>query len=200
MARRSWTHLSIAFIIAVILSFIGLRYGNFEVTVDNAGWWSRGTLISNRATQEMLINLNRQDLFYDETGDVWEELQTVIQPNWQRTSREEEEAENEVEVVDNSTLAHVCSGQWYGSRDMRKGDERNLMPIWMTEDAEDAEDKNPKMSMLDADAMYDLCMAEQNTLNALEDDDSCYKCSGKCIDPYSLVLMARLHLVGNDPS
>jgi len=50
--------------------------------------------------------------------------------------------------------------------------------------------------------MYDLCMAEENTLTALQGGDFCYKCAatGKCIEPYSLVLMARFHLTGNDIS
>lgn len=31
MARRPWTHLSIAFVIAVVLSFLGLKFGDFKV-------------------------------------------------------------------------------------------------------------------------------------------------------------------------
>jgi len=34
MARKPKTHLSIAFIIAVILSFLGLRFGNFKVAIE----------------------------------------------------------------------------------------------------------------------------------------------------------------------
>ncbi|KAL7527638.1 hypothetical protein ACHAXR_004892, partial [Thalassiosira sp. AJA248-18] len=204
MARRPKTHLSIAFVIAVVLSFIGLRFGDFNVAVDNAGWWSRGTMISNRATQETIVSMNRNDLFYDSTGEFWEELQTVVQPNWQgdesptSTGADDEEEEE----VDESMLASVCSGEWYGSKDMVRADESNLFTVWKTMDAEE---KDPEKSALNPDAMYDLCMAEQNTLKSLESSDSCYKCSGispdddgKCIQPYSLVLMARLHLVDND--
>lgn len=209
MARRPWTHLSIAFVIAVFLSFIGLRFGNFTVAIDNAGWWSRGTIIANRATQEILVSVNRNELFYDTTGEVWKELQTVIQPNWQGGSNDDEEGDKNAggsEVVDNSTLASVCSGEWYGSRDMIKGSEKNLVGIWKTTDAES---KNPEISVLGADAMYDLCMAEENTLKALQSSDLCYKCTdisgegngeGKCIEPYSLILMARFHLARNDIS
>ena len=200
MARHPWKHLLTAFVLAVILSFVGLRFGNFEVAIDNAGWWSRGTTVANRATQGMLVNMNRYDLFTDESGDVWEELQTVVQPNWQQPEEDEEEDADPL-------LESVCSGDWYGSSEMISPRNSNLFPIWKTNDADESE---PEMSMLDADSMYDVCMAEQNTLAALEDQDSCYKCttetdSGsegnkKCIQPYSLVLMARFHLTGNDIS
>ena len=54
-------------------------------------------------------------------------------------------------------------------------------------------------TLLDAESLYEQCLAEENTLVELESTDSCYKCggeeNGKCVDPYSLVLMARLHLV-----
>jgi len=196
MARRPWTHLISAFVLAVILSFIGLRFGDFKVTIDNAGWWSRGTLIANRATQEMIVRLNREKLFFDTTGEVWEELQTEEQPNWQGR-RNDRVSNNVTKEVDNATLASACSGEWYGSGKMVKGGEQNLVSIWKTSDAES---KNPKMSALDADAMYDLCVAEENTLAALQDGDLCYECSatGKCIEPYSLVLMARLHLTAHN--
>ena len=169
------------------------------LTVSNAGWWSRGTLIANRATQETIVAQNRQDLFYDTTGEVWAELQTNVQPNWQGTRDEAEE--DETEEIDESTLTSVCSGEWYGSLDMLRGKEKNLNVVWRTKDAES---KIPNMSLLDADSLYEQCVAEENTLSSLESTDSCYKCggedTGKCIDAYSLVLMARLHLVDNDSS
>ena len=34
MARKPKTHLSIAFVVAVILSFLGLRFGNFKVAIE----------------------------------------------------------------------------------------------------------------------------------------------------------------------
>ena len=79
--------------------------------------------------------------------------------------------------------------------DMLRGKEKNLNVIWEAKDAE---------SLLDAKSLYEQCLAEENTLVELESTDSCYKCggeeNGKCVDPYSLVLMARLHLVENDVS
>jgi len=162
---------------------------------SNAGWWSRGTLIANRATQETIISQNKQELFYDTNGSVWNELQSVIQPNWQGGDVLGAESEG-IEEIDNSTLLSVCSGEWYGSMDMIRGKEKNLNVIWEANDDSD--------SLLDAESLYEQCLAEENTLVELESTDSCYKCggeeNGKCVDPYSLVLMARLHLVDNDAS
>ncbi len=81
MANRPWTHLIVAFVVAIVLSFVGLRFGDFTVAIDNAGWWSRGTLIANRSTQQIVINQNRRELFFDTTGEAWEELRTAVQPN-----------------------------------------------------------------------------------------------------------------------
>jgi len=169
-------------------------------TYSNAGWWSRGTLIANRATQETIISQNKNELFYDTNGSIWNELQNVIQPNWQGGDVLGAESEGAGEI-DNSTLTSVCSGEWYGSMDMLKGKEKNLNVIWKSNDAES---KNPEDSLLNAESLYEQCIAEENTLVELESTSSCYKCgeeeNGKCVDPYSLVLMARLHLVDNDVS
>ena len=102
---------------------------------SNAGWWSRGTLIANRATQETIISQNKQELFYDTNGTVWNELQSVLQPNWQGGDVLGAESEG-IEELDNSTLLSVCSGEWYGSMDMIRGKEKNLNVIWKTNDAE----------------------------------------------------------------
>ncbi|EJK62375.1 hypothetical protein THAOC_17015, partial [Thalassiosira oceanica] len=73
--------------------------------------------------------------------------------------------------------------------------QKNLVAAWKTDDAES---KVPERSVLDPDALYDICIAEQNTLAALSADDLCYKCDEGCISPYSLVLMARLFLIDED--
>lgn len=38
MARRPKTHFSVAFVIAVVLSFLGLRFGDLKIQIDNVGW------------------------------------------------------------------------------------------------------------------------------------------------------------------
>jgi len=180
--------------ISYLLHALPLCCNDAHRIYSNAGWWSRGTLIANRATQETIISQNKKELFYDTNGTIWNELQSVIQPNWQGGDIPGQNGEG-ADEIDNSTLLSVCSGEWYGSMDMLRGREKNLNVIWKVNDAE---------SLLEAESLYELCLAEENTLIELESTDSCYKCdgeeNGKCVDPYSLVLMARLHLLDNDVS
>ena len=229
--------------------------------VNNAGWWSRGTEISNRATQELVVSLNRRELFFggsdgdagdgDADDDVWQELQQVTQPNWQGggddTDKEEKDdattndkekegnattkdddgsskecvrtnpsdpttlCNDDQEVdVDDAVLENICSGEWYGSKKMTSGGGQHLFGMWKTADAESSSTSSSSGggSLLEANALYDLCIAETNTLAALENANSCYKCPSigsvdvkeekdECIAPYSLVLMARLYLANN---
>ena len=193
-ARRPWTHMGTAFALAIVLSICGLLFGEFKVAIDNAGWWSRGTLISDRASQEILVSQNREALFLDQTGDVWNELETVIQPNWQTQTVGNRDKSSE-EDIDDETISKICSGKWYGSGEMVSSRQKNLVVAWKTDDAES---KVPERSVLDPDALYDICTAEENTIAALSSDDLCYKCDEGCISPYSLVLMARLFLNDED--
>mmetsp|Transcript_3888 Transcript_3888/g.8675 ORF Transcript_3888/g.8675 Transcript_3888/m.8675 type:complete len:1195 (+) Transcript_3888:233-3817(+) len=204
MARRPCGHLSVALVVSIILSFVAFRFGDFKVEVNNAGWWSRGTKISNRAAQELLVSSNREDLFFSdkvkkETGrDVWMELQTAIQPNWQGGDDEDEEKQEN----DSGTLANVCSGQWYGSTKMVSRGERHMYGMLKTKNADDKNDDKVE-SILKEDAIYNMCEVEEDTLTALENSDSCYKCPSasngvdRCISPYSLVLLARQYLANN---
>ena len=94
-----------------------------------------------------------------------------------------------------------CSGDWYASNKMLDPEEINLVSIWKISDLSEK-------SALDADALYEMCMAEEHTLNLLTEEDLCHKClieneegpQYRCIQPYSLVGLARLYLhsLGND--
>jgi len=42
VARKPWLCFGVAFIIAAVLSIIGLIVGDFQVAADNAGWRTRG--------------------------------------------------------------------------------------------------------------------------------------------------------------
>jgi len=76
-ARNSWRCLISAIVVATVLSVIGLVVGGFTIEADNKGWRSRGTPIADREMQVDVVNLNRQALFEDKEGSVWEKLRTT---------------------------------------------------------------------------------------------------------------------------
>jgi hypothetical protein len=64
------------------------------------------------------------------------------------------------------------------------GDSR-LWPVWKT--------TQNKATALDAEVIYDICVAEQATLAHLQENELCFGCAnGNCLPPYSMVLYARL--------
>jgi hypothetical protein len=81
MANRPWTHCCSSFVIAFAIGVIGLIAGGFAVTVDGAGWESRGTLISERHIQFSLIDSNAENLYNDQSGDTWKNLIENTQEN-----------------------------------------------------------------------------------------------------------------------
>ena len=87
---------------------------------------------------------------------------------------------------DSPVSALVCSGKWYGSRYMASEEQLNLMTVWKTQDG--------SQNALDSDSLYQMCMNEEHVLESMEENDLCYKCQDRCIQPYSLVLAARLYL------
>mmetsp|Transcript_523 Transcript_523/g.787 ORF Transcript_523/g.787 Transcript_523/m.787 type:complete len:1071 (-) Transcript_523:157-3369(-) len=76
-ARNAWKCLGAALVVATILSVVGVQLGGFSIEVDNKGWRSRGTLIADREMQAEVVNINRQALFDDKDGSVWEKLLTT---------------------------------------------------------------------------------------------------------------------------
>eukprot|EP00538_Stauroneis_constricta_P012591 CAMPEP_0119547884 /NCGR_PEP_ID=MMETSP1352-20130426/1904_1 /TAXON_ID=265584 /ORGANISM="Stauroneis constricta, Strain CCMP1120" /LENGTH=1198 /DNA_ID=CAMNT_0007592951 /DNA_START=90 /DNA_END=3686 /DNA_ORIENTATION=- len=82
IARNPCIFLLASLAFSIGLSVIGFTVGDFSVAADNAGWQSRGTLIADRHTQYMLVDMHRSELFYD-TGEEWENLQENVQPGWE---------------------------------------------------------------------------------------------------------------------
>lgn len=170
-------HIACAMIVSFIMTIAVLVWGNLELRVDASGFFSRGTDIANRAAQQSLIKeQSNKDL-----------LNKVHRP------------ENETINWDEDIF---CSGEWYGSETMVDPNQLNLMSIWKREGADDTnDDTNTQKSALDAEALYEMCISEEKTLKVLEDADVCYKCplkgsteATKCIQPYSLVGLAKVYL------
>jgi hypothetical protein len=78
MANRPCLHLLTALGMAIALSAFGIIVGEFSIAAENGGWESRGTLIADRQSQVLLIDSNRDKLFYGDS-DVWDDLQNNIQ-------------------------------------------------------------------------------------------------------------------------
>lgn len=89
VARKPWLCVGVAFVVATVLSVIGLIVGDFQVAADNAGWRTRGTLIANRHQQVTLVLFNRARLF-SEGEAAWEDLTNNVQSSWESDDDEEE--------------------------------------------------------------------------------------------------------------
>lgn len=213
MARNPWIHFMVALTISLIFSIVGLTVGNFSVAVDNAGWQSRGTLISNRQTQVQLVLTNAEEL---STGDpaYWDELESTVQPGWEGSDRANLDRRLMVPLVSNTiewfrdlmsqsseldrTAPFALSESMARALQDSSGfegcdistysqtqlDRSKLWPMWKAKDS---------VSALDPSVIRDICIAEQNTQAVLEGNSLCEQCSsGRCYPPYSLVLFARI--------
>ena len=76
VANRPCLYFWLSLLISLGVGMVGLTVGDFSVAVDNAGWYSRGTLISNRQQQFWLVDTYRAALFADDEGSLWQELET----------------------------------------------------------------------------------------------------------------------------
>ena len=84
MARWPRVHFWVSFLIALTLSIVGFVFGEFTVAADNAGWQSRGTLISDRQTQIMLVTYNLVNLTRDDQEEC---LDRELHPDRSRIER-----------------------------------------------------------------------------------------------------------------
>lgn len=203
MATKAWLHLGISLVVSIVLSGIALTVGGFEVSVDNAGWQSRGTLIADRQTQLMLTRAYQEDLFYG-GPQVWQDLQKNVQPGWETESLGNNDNDDSRRLasspledgvkrrlpfkLDPRMLQDVqgldgCDVSWYTNWEALEY-ETHLWPIWRSESNSD--------TIMDPDLLKDLCVAEQNTQKILESKGLCFGCEEGCLPPYSIVLYARL--------
>jgi len=231
VARNPCTYLWSAMVITIALSAVGLIVGGFTIEVENEGWWSRGTLQSDRQRQMNIAVKNRINLAYNRSA--WDLLtdpnldhtsyetllySTPFIPDEYRGSNGFEEPEQQEELpgsrrtmqeliqkkvdedeerrrLDQNEPSNVLTGCDLGFYSELSGG--NLWPVWMIPKKEYKKNR----SILDADVLEAICIAEGNTQSFLEENDLCDKefrgCdSGKCIPPYSVVLYARLLVDG----
>ena len=227
VARNPWTYLCTSMFLTIMLSAIGLIVGEFDIEVENEGWWSRGTLQSGRQRQTNLVNNQKYNLAYNDSAwDIWmdpdldhpsyekllynaptipdamleamqqidddpePELRSLLQQSLEKDldRRKLEDAEYPESVVAG------CDLSFYNNLSPA-----NLWPIWKMPDKE--YESTETRSVFDADALEAICIAEGNTQSYLEENGLCEsearRCmSGKCLPPYSMVLIARLVIPG----
>ena len=82
LARNPCIYLWTSLLLSIGLSFVSLVIGEFEVSANTGGWWSRGTLIADRQQQPMLTEFNQDYLFYG-GNDAWDDLLKNVQPGWE---------------------------------------------------------------------------------------------------------------------
>jgi len=72
VARNPCTYLCSAMFLTIALGAVGLIVGEFAIEVENEGWWSRGTVQSDRQRQANLIRNQRFNLAFNESAwDIW---------------------------------------------------------------------------------------------------------------------------------
>jgi len=180
IARHPAKHLVVALLLSTTLSIIVFTKGNLHLDAPNVGWFTKGTLIANRAAQEEIIQRAAE-------GEIIaRELMGAQHKYYDERERRDEEL--------------YCSGSWYGSSKMLDPDEINMVSVRKIMGVNSA---------LDADALYEMCISEEHTLDVLSENDLCHKCAvenelswdddstkdqERCIQPYSLVRLARLYM------
>ncbi len=223
VARSPERHLSVALSVTLLVvltsSIVTLVMKRLEMDVRLGPWLTRDTLVSNRAMQSF-VHLGRySDLFglpsrIPNTDRTWADVAEAEGENpadWDYGTVPYRE-ESEVGYNDPPSQKLVCGGEWYGSGYLFHPNQMNLMGVFRTVDATAASER----SALEANALYEMCRAEEHVLGQLEASDLCYKCNldaddadadaasrdeedadateQRCIQPYSIVAAARLYL------
>jgi len=219
VARWPKTCLIVSLFVATILSFIGIYFGNFEIVVENVGWPSRGTVVADRQTQNLLVRQHSLKLSNPNISSYyWEDLTTNIQPGWETGPREEDKKDKPVDtngnnraLSENMFIRRVLSENMLGEQNdsiKRRNittflDEcdvnvyldpsfllrQKLWPIW--EVASGKGSRQAPTSATDPEVLEDLCLAEEHTQQVLQDNRLCFGCDEGCLPPYSIVLYAR---------
>jgi hypothetical protein len=228
MANRPCLHLLVSLGVAIALSVFGLIVGNFSISAENDGWVSRGTIISDRQSQLVVVDSARDELF---SGDpvAWNDYQTKLQEGNERRRliAEEEPAftttsnliASRARDIHNASLQrgkHVngkrersfhLSTQKDKSRNLQSLDEQCETDWYYSVDRYESDlfpiwkTASDQISALRPDVMLEICEAEASTLAELERQGLCVGClDGKCLPPQSLVLLVRTLLDSFDSS
>ena len=197
-ARNPLKCLLVSLAMTILFSVIAFGLSDFEVSVDNKGWRSRGTVIANREMQNDILRRLKNDLFKDTDGSAWEDAENNIVYGYVAIdAREDEDSTDDAAEPDSTTTRNLfidgCDTGKYYSTAMAKN---NIFATYKTEpDALETTSSSTK-SILDPDVLFDICQAETATNEALQSNGVCGGCPGtdNCLPPFSLLLVLRLTL------
>jgi hypothetical protein len=210
MARHTCQYLSFCWVATVVFSVVGLVVGDFKVAVDNGGWYSRGTLISNRETQVLLVRKFQEQLssgdetaWENVTGNVQGMCNTIFTPRrrlmgkkvhpllniqQRRIVQNFDDQANDTDFGFSVPALTGCQAELYYGPTMMWTE--HLWPVWQVQ--------KTAVSALDANVLRDICRAERNTQQVIAEmgacSGTCAHSNGGCLPPYSLVLFARIHI------
>ena len=185
-ARHPVRYLIASIIVSIILSVVAFVVGEFEVTVDNKGWRSRGTLIANREMQNDIIVRLKDDLFADTDGSLWDEVENNVQRGYAFLENRDDDEQMSRRSRRN-LMIDGCNAEKYYSNVLAK---ENLFAVYRT----DASKEESSKSILDPDVLFEICETETKTHNVLKENGVCGGCddSTECLPPFSLLLVLRL--------
>ena len=204
VARYPCLHLWTFLGLAIVNSIIAMTIGEFEISTEDGGWQSRGTMIADRQTQLMLAVENQEYLFYGGKG-VWDNLLNNVQPGWEQ----DYDYDRRLEQISDVDFSFVDLLRPQSDRLQSNNNNKHRgLPFWMTNDLkrrlQDESQgggvlegcnmdwysasnltgptrlwpiwKNAKKASttLDPEILHDICVAEQNTQSHLEEKGLCF--------------------------
>ena len=170
MARRPLIYLITAVVSTIVLSGCGIYFGGFETDIENDGWITRGTIISNRQVQVNPVERNKQALYGENKRFIasrWDTLQNKNMPR--RLS-----FDPSFSIAGCGDISNVLAKTFH----------ENLVVVWRL----DPKSTSSSQSILDPEILHEICEAEERNLALLEKHQFCYKCDNDCLPPLSIIL------------
>jgi hypothetical protein len=139
VARNPCLHLWTFLLLGIGLSFVAVIVGEFEVSAETGGWQSRGTMIADRTTQLLLVELHQEDLFYG-GEEVWEDLLNNVQPGWEEEDEDDDDErrrrleQRDFVFPESQAKSLVDLLRPKADRALVKSNEHRQLPFQMTKD------------------------------------------------------------------
>jgi len=207
LARHPGKCLATALLLSLVISVFVALVGELKVTTETKGWKSRGTLLSNRQMQDSLVRKFKNDLFFNEYLELprqeeqspWDYIVNNIVTGYMGMDGEEDLSDDVQPSTFNTSTkslqSQACYSDHYLSPDFIFYN--HLIAAWKSDPKED-DDESASFSILDPEAMLEICEAELNTNLLLQEKGYCGDCaeSNHCPPPNSIIMLLRNFLAG----